>query len=309
MDPEEEARQAEARLAALTEPPADPPADPPLEDPQDPLADPPADPPELEANLQDPPADPPLEEPPPPRRGSRTLEARIGGLAAEKRTLVAQLAEAEAELVRLRAAAPGATPPGDPPSPTGDPPQADPQRHEFRTLAEFNAAVQAEAQRRADLADWNRRCNAVEDVGAGQKDLVTGKVIGPERWAAAKRNLTLLDDNGVIPFALLSVALETDAPERVLLALGEDPDRAAELLAMTTVKRAMEIAKMSGPATPKPAARSNAPPPVDPLRGRGAPAAAAEPNDRDSDAEWLKKRNQAIDARRVAEAARQRSMS
>lgn len=300
MDPEEEARQAEARLAALTNPPADPPADTPADPPADPQ-DPPADPPDPQDPPADTPADPPADpqDPPAPDRGSRTLAQRIGNLARDKRTLTERLALAEAEVARLRTPAPGGTPPGDPPADPQDPPAPDPQRHQFRTREEFNAAVEAEAQRRADLAEWTRKCNAVEDVGVK---------LG-QRWHAAKANLALLDDNGVIPFAILSVALETDAPDQVLLTLGEDPDRAAELLAMSPVKRALEIAKMAGTPAPKIPARSAAPPPVDPLQGRGAPAAAAAPTDRDTDNEWLRKRNQELDNKRIAEAARQRSMS
>lgn len=291
MDPEEQAAlEAEARLAAAAE--GDPPADPPAE------GDPPA--PETPAE-GDPPADPPAPETPPAPRGSRTFEARIGELSADKRRLREENARLQAELERTRRSAP---PAGDPPA-SGDPPAADPpapERHNFSSQEEFQRAVREEAARQAEVNAFNTRCNAVEDAGVA---------IGEDRWKAAKRNLALLDDEGRIPFELLSVALETEKPEQVLLTLGEDPDRAAELLRMTPTKRALEIAKMTTPKaapalTPPP--RSEAPDPVEPIRGRGAAPDRDAPSDQDDDATWLRKRNADLQRKAIKRAELERSL-
>ncbi len=223
--------------------------------------------------------------------GATTFQRRISQLAGDKRTLKQQLADAQAEVARLRAGQ-QADPPVDPAAePGGDAPQ----RRNFSTQAEFDAAVAAEASRRAAVSAFNSRCNDVEEKGS--------KSFG-KAWSAAKEALSLLDDEGTIPSDLLLPALETENPHRVLLALGQDPDLAARLLAMNPTKRAMEIARMDLPAAPTPPRRSNAPPPVDPIRGRAAPASSsALPSDKDSDAEWLKKRNAQVAAREAARRA------
>jgi hypothetical protein len=300
MDPEEQAAlEAEAALAAAAEGGGPPPA------PQDPPVDPPAGDPPAEPAPQDPPAgDPPADPPPAPQpRGSRTFEARIGELSADKRRLREENARLQAELARLRG---GGDPPAEPPA--GDPPPAEPQRTNFASQEEFNRAVAEEAERRAQVNEFNNRCNAVEDAGVA---------LGEDRWKAAKRNLALLDDEGRIPFELLSVALETERPEQVLLQLGEDPDRAAALLRMTPTKRALEIAKMSTtppakPTAPAPAAGdppvSRAPEPIEPIRGRSAPPERDTPTDADDDATWLRKRNAELQRRAIQQAELSRKL-
>jgi len=298
MDPEEEAAlEAEARLAAATGAEGEtPPAEPPAEG-----ETPPAEPP---AEGETPPSEPPVSEPPPTPRGSRTFEARIGELSADKRRLREENARLQAELARVWGSAPpatteGETPPVEPPA-EGETP---PQRHNFASQEEFQRAVQEEARRQAEVAAFNARCNAVEDAGLA---------LGEDRWKSAKRNLGLLDDEGRIPYEILSVALETDKPEQVLLALGEDPDRAAELLRMTPTKRALEIAKMSTasktPSAPTPPPRSEAPDPVEPIRGRGAAPDRDAPSDQDDDATWLRKRNADLQRKAIKRAELERSL-
>jgi len=221
--------------------------------------------------------------------GASTFQRRISQLAGDKRTLKQQLADRDAEIARLRAGQ-TAEPPAD-----AEPGADAPQRRNFSSEAEFNAAVAAEASRRAAVTAFNNRCNEVE--AKGSKSFGTA-------WGAAKEALSLLDDDGTIPSDLLLPALETENPHRVLLALGQDPDLAARLLAMNPIKRAIEIARMDLPTAPTPPRRSSAPPPVDPIRGRAAPASSSTlPSDKDSDAEWLKKRNAQVAAREAARRA------
>lgn len=238
----------------------------------------------------DEPADPPVDDEDPataapaPVRGQSAFERRISQLAAKNRAKDAEIAARDAEILRLQAG-------GDPPA--NDDGALSPTTPQTR--AQFDAAVRAESTRLAAVAAFNEKCNAVEEKGAK---------LGA-RWVAAKNNLALLDDNGSIPMDLLAPALETENPHRIIMMLGEDPDRAAELLAMNPNKRAVEIAKMDlteGRTPPPPPRRSAAPPPPDPIRGRTpVGSASATPSDKDSDAEWLRKRNLQLAAKKAAQ--------
>lgn len=200
----------------------------------------------------------------------KALTRRVGTLSAEKRDISRKLQETIAA-VPQKAEAPAPAAEGE-----------QPVRADFKTQAEFDAAVRAEAirvaaQNRA-VEVWNDKCNAVEDNGS--------KAFGA-KWADAKANLAVLDDEGRIPLDLLSTALETDNPAQVLFELGGNLDRAAELMAMTPAKRAIAMDRMAQkkPATERP--RSQAPAPIDPIGGSGGGNDA--PTDRDSDAEWHRK--------------------
>jgi len=207
------------------------------------------------------------------RKTAKALGKRVSVLSREKREMAAKLqssikavpdAEAEAE---------------------GD----EPVRSDFKTKAEFDAAVEAAAEARLAQREFNAACNAVEEKGAKAfKD----------KWARAKADLASLDDNGRIPLDILSVALETDNPALVLFKLGNDLELASELMGMTPIKRAIAMDKL---ATIKaPVQQSKAPPPVDPIGGKGA--RDDSPRDTDSDEEWNRK--EAIRERKLAEARR-----
>jgi hypothetical protein len=171
-----------------------------------------------------------------------------------------------------------------------------PVRSDFKTKAEFDAAVTAEAERVADLRlrqqSFNAKCNDVEDKGS--------KTFGA-KWGAAKAQLAILDDEGRIPFDLLTTALETDDPAKVLFELGSDIDKATEFMAMTPLRRAIAMAKLAETKAPV-RQQSKTPPPVDPIGGRGA--GDDKPSDRDSDEEWNRK--EAIRERKLAEQRRAR---
>jgi hypothetical protein len=171
-----------------------------------------------------------------------------------------------------------------------------PQRADFKTKAEFDAAVLAEAERVAErklaVQTFTAQCNEVEDKGS---DTYKAK------WVAAKAQLGLLDDEGRIPLELLTTALETDNPAKVLFELGSDIEKATEFLAMTPLRRAIAMAKIAeGKPVPRP--QSKTPPPVDLIGGRGG--GDDRPSDRDSDEEWNRKEE--IRERQVAEARRKR---
>lgn len=163
----------------------------------------------------------------------------------------------------------------------------------YKTKAEFDAAVQAEANRRANaereagaINAFNQRCNDVYEAGT--------KAHGDD-FAAAVQNL---QNVGVMNKDVLDVVLELDNPSDVLLALGADPDKASSLLAMTPAKRAIELTRMSASATPKKADPvSKAPAPIRPVEGTAKPS--TEPRDDDDDAAWFAKREAQLAARRA----------
>lgn len=209
------------------------------------------------------------------RKTAEQLGKRVKVLAKEKRDISAKLQET------IQAV----------PAVDAEPSEGDnPQRSDFKTKAEFDVAVQAETDRRVALADFNGKCNAVETAGS--------KAFG-DKWAKAKADLAMLDDQGRIPMDILSVALETDNPAQVIFTLGNDIEKTVELMGMTPIKRAIAMDKI---ASAKPAERqqSKTPAPVEPLGGKGA--TNDTPSDKDSDEEWNRK--EAIREQRVAAAKR-----
>jgi hypothetical protein len=200
------------------------------------------------------------------KKAVKALTGRLSATAAEKRRLNEQL---QASIK---------------PVPDADPAPAEgeqPQRTDFKTKAEFDAAVIAEAERVADLRvaqqTFNAKCNDVEDKGSS-----TYKA----QWAKAKSQLGILDDEGRIPIDLLTTALETDDPAKVLFELGQDIEKATQLMAMTPIRRAVAMAKIADTKVVE-RPQSKTPPPVDPLGGRGG--ASDRPSDRDTDEEWNRK--------------------
>lgn len=217
------------------------------------------------------------------RKANKALGKRISALSKDKRELHAKLQENIREVPKAEDDAGGEG-------------EDAPQRSDFKTRAEFEAAVEAAAERKAAerlaVQEFNKACNAVEAAGS--------KAFG-DKWARAKAELAMLDDHGRIPMDILSVALETENPARVLFVLGNDIEKATELMGMTPIKRAIAMDKI---ASQKPAApsASKAPPPVEPLGGRGG--GNDRPSDRDSDEEWNRKEE--ARERRLAEERRKR---
>lgn len=161
----------------------------------------------------------------------------------------------------------------------------------YKTQAEFDAAVQAEANNRsaqaaaqAATADFDRQCN---DVWA--KGTETYKT----DFEAAVQNLQGV---GAMNKDILDLVLATDDPAKVLLDLGSNPDRAAELLGMTPAKRAVEIAKLAVaiPAKKTPEPISKVPPPIRPIEGSAR--VSAELKDDDDDQTWFAKREAQVRA-------------
>lgn len=202
------------------------------------------------------------------QKALKAISKRLSVTAAEKRRLNEELAKTIK-----------AVPDPEPAAAEGEGEQ--PVRADFKTKAEFDAAVRAEAARVAaqtrQIEIFNEKCNAVEEKGSG---------LFKDKWKAAKANLGLLDDEGRIPLDLLTTALETDDPAKVLYELGSDIEKASEFMAMTPLRRAIAMAKIADSKAPV-RQQSKAPEPITPIGGKGA--GDDRPSDRDSDEEWNRK--------------------
>lgn len=204
--------------------------------------------------------------------------------AFEAREATRRTRELEEELARLKGGTAAPTPsPADAAAAQQNAPAGG-----YRSQAEFDAAVQAEAGRRAnearaaqEMAEFNAACDAAYAAGKG--------AFGDDFEAAAEN----LRQIGAMNRDLLDLALGMDDPAKIIFELGSDPTRAQSIMSLPVAKRAAEIAKMAvaaPKATPTPLSR--APRPVATVEGTARPS--TEPSDTDDDATWYAKRNQQL---------------
>lgn len=127
------------------------------------------------------------------------------------------------------------------------------------TQAELDAEAKRIATQQVAADKFNAKCDEVADIGQ--------KAFG-DKWAAS---LEALRDVGAISddLSFLQDALDTEAPEKVLHHLGQNPDEAERLLALSPTRRAVALDRLATklttatPKTPKPI--SKAPAPIAPL--------------------------------------------
>ncbi len=176
-----------------------------------------------------------------------------GRLAAEARTaeLLAQLAGT---------AAPGT----QPTTTTPQPPMGE---------EEINKRAELRAVELARIADFNRACDTIVDVG--QKEF--------KDFDDALKNLHLVGAIGqnVSP-EFLETAIELKEPQKVLYHLGKNLEEAERISKLPPKKMALELARVEAqlqkPATPHVPPMSNAPAPVIPVGGQ-ATVRATDLND------------------------------
>ena len=199
------------------------------------------------------------------KKQQRWMEQRIAAQAYETREAKREGAAAKAELARYRQG--GQPPPAETQPPPGMVPAAE---------VETRAAALADANRVTDA------CNAVYGTGTSKyKD-----------FDAAVKNFEMM--GGPSPgFLHVIMELGPEAGAKVYYDLGKDPAKASNVLAMTPVKMAVEMAKIAA-APPKIAAVSKAPAPIDPLTSSRA-RANAEPDAKDTlaYAAWFRKQRSA----------------
>jgi len=209
----------------------------------------------------------------PPRIKKSPYQARIDALTREREEAkrLADAAKKEAEL--YKAMAEGKAPVADDGTPA-------PARQEFASKEAFEAAVAAEAQRRAAAAmaqqrttgfikageaeykDFTDRCNVVASLGAGDR---------PDF-------MEIITDPSVLPDG-----------HKVIAQLAENPEEAARILALPPLAMAAALVKFQADNSKSAPSRpiSSAPPPIKPIDA--VSKGNDEPSEKDSMEEYARK--------------------
>lgn len=191
-------------------------------------------------------------------------------LAREKEAIARDKAALEVKLAQLEQShqkpADGAAPAPKPAPPAQDVESLANQRaqqiYQQRVYQERVDSVVTAGKK--DFADFNQRCNVLADLGANERpdfmEIVTDPTIVPDG-------------------------------HKVLASLAGDPDEAARILSLPTVRMSAELARyaerVAKPQT-KAAAISKVPDPIKPLNG--AAVANTDPSDDDAEPDWYQKR-------------------
>lgn len=225
----------------------------------------------------------PAAEPPRPPQQPRVdwRDRRIGEQQQRIRELRAQLEQFQRTTV-----------PHDPSAP---PPPQDIRGAPPPSQQDIDRQINERAYALAQQQEFNRRCNEVADAGRTQYadfDIRVGKLVG------------LVDGNDPQAVAnynsFLSAALETGEASRLIYSLGGDLDEASRILGLSPIRMAVELTKMAG----RPASEiSSAPRPLNPIASQGvnnrAVMGADDPSsDNLTTEEWMRRRNEQINARR-----------
>lgn len=167
--------------------------------------------------------------------------------------------------------------------------QADDKEH--LTDDEVETRAEVRAREIAELNQFNAQCNEVFEKG----------VKANKEFAKSFKDLSEeigqpFDAKGK-PTAVMSAILDADEPHKLILHLADNPELASELADLSPTKQIRRIAQiekeMSEDATPK---QSNAPKPVQPVKGSsGAPK---EPDPKDTKA-WIAWENEKLLASRT----------
>lgn len=205
------------------------------------------------------------------------VRKRLGALSAQRNAEAERAAAAEARAAAAEAllAAQGLKPDGET---EGEAPKP---KDRVYTQAELEAEATKRAESIALANAFDAQCNTLFEKGA--------KDYGE---AAFDANLQNLRDVGVISrddLGFVRDALETEAPEKVLFHLGQNPDEALKIAGLSPTKRAVALDRLAvqlsteKPKVPKPV--SKAPAPIAPVgSGRSAKEIdISDPNISDED--------------------------
>lgn len=172
---------------------------------------------------------------------------RINEETNKRREVERQLAEANAELAKLRG-----TPESDTPREEGKPDLEAIRREE-------RERIRREEQQRAEAESFNQACNRTFEKGV--------ETI-PDFVGARDTLVNALGDEIQRRPEFLQAITELDNGHQVFYELGKNPEEAERILGLSPIKMAMELAKMSDKvAKPAPKPISKAPAPVTPVKG------------------------------------------
>lgn len=207
----------------------------------------------------------------------RQLAKRNNQLAAERESK----ARLEAEIAELRAKLEAGSQPAATTATTTTAPATTetttPQRHQYKTEAEFNAAVDDAAAKKVQETEFRRQFNQTLDAGK--------KVYG-EHWQTALDRLQAMGD---VDGATLMGIMATDDPARVLYTLGTRPEEYERIMGLDGARRIAEFTKMAIAPKVAPKKPSGAPPPVETINTRNSSDPTAL-NDELSEEEWRARR-------------------
>lgn len=115
------------------------------------------------------------------------------------------------------------------------------------------------------------------------------KEYGEAAWNEKTQTIALLGatENAAFMQAIVSVP----NGQKIVAALADDPDKAATLLQMEPLEMAAEMGRLAAELAPPKPRVSQAPRPVDPLRGRATPEPDVYDTKSSSMAEWVALRN------------------
>jgi hypothetical protein len=148
------------------------------------------------------------------------------------------------------------------------------------------AQIQEAARQLREQERYQENLNSINSAGE--------KSYGKD-WGKALENLATL---GTVEMPTMKAILATDAPEKVLLELGKNPDEYLRIMELSPERQANEFAKLALKQAPKKAV-SSAPEPVETIRTRATPSDAM-PHDNVSDDEWYAAWQKRQEAKRKA---------
>jgi hypothetical protein len=152
-------------------------------------------------------------------------------------------------------------------------------RRFYRSEEEYQADLKREAGEQAAQQLMATRMSSAQSEGIKQ--------YGADKWGQIVERLQTL---GAFTPEQFQQVMVTDNPTKVIYELGNKPEEYQRIMAMDPYSRANELAKLAI-AKPPLARVSAAPPPVNPVDQRGAPASATELTDDLPEDEWHRRRN------------------
>ena len=184
---------------------------------------------------------------------------RINELTAKNKEKDAEIARLAAEIANKPAAAVVEDEAAEELDAEGKPkPKAKPAKIAVpaKSEAQIREEIRAEERVRGEREQFTRDSNAAFDAGV--------KAYGEDGFEEATSTLNALGLNA----GIVAVALATDAPERVLYMLAQDPDEATRIFALPQLRMATAMAKIAS-SRPRAVKQSDAPKPLTPLGGNG----------------------------------------
>jgi hypothetical protein len=214
--------------------------------------------PEGEAEQPETPEEPekPEEQPKPEKKKTPWELRRINEETNKRREAEKRLAEAEAELKRLRSPKPAST--------------EEPEHLDVEAIrAQERDRIRLEEAGRLETERFNAACNQVYEKGVA--------AFGADFDNATATLSQALGDEMQKRPEFLQAITELDNGHQVYYELSRNPEEAERLLRMSPVKMALEIAKMSANVSkPAPKPISKAPAPVAPVGGTAKPSVRLE---------------------------------